>query len=257
MSEAFVQVESHDTVRVVRMNRPPVNSVDVALLEELERRFGELSNDDDVGAIVFTGRGSCFSAGLDLKQLSQSNPEQLRHLVLTLNRAVLALFACERPVVGALNGHAIAGGLVLALCCDYRIAPRSGCKIGLTEVRVGVSYPASAYEVAHSELDSSTLRHLAQIGRNIDVEEAVRRGVVNEVRDAEDVHASALAVAQDLATIPRAAYVATKQQLRGQAIEHMRRWVEAENDPAMPTWMDPSVPRTAAALLDAATRKRG
>lgn len=257
MRYAFVEIEAHEAVRVLRMKRPPVNSVDVALLEELARCFEEFERDDAVGAVVFTGSGPCFSAGLDLKQLAHSDPEQLRHLVLTLNRVVLTLFACERPVVGAVNGHAIAGGLILALCCDYRIAARTGCSIGLTEVRVGVAYPASALEVARSELDTSALRHLAQIGRNIDAEEALRRGIVNELCDAGDVETRARAMARDLASIPRAAYTATKQQLRASAIERIRRWVDADDDPAMPMWMDPDVPRTAAALLEAAKRKRG
>jgi enoyl-CoA hydratase len=205
---------------------------------------------DDVGAVLLTGTGGCFSAGLDLRQLSESGPRGMRLLLLTLNRTLLTLFSYPGPLVGALNGHAIAGGLMLAMCCDYRVAPRERCKIGLTEVRVGVSFPIAGLEIVRSELDAATLRHLAQIGRNIDAKEAHRRGVVNELHDAASVLPRAIETAADLARVPRAAYVGTKHQLRGDAIERIKRWVDASDDPAMPIWTDPATVRGAAAILE-------
>ncbi len=250
MSSTFVQVEKHGALRIVTMKRPPVNAIDVPFLEELERAFEPLATDDDVGAVVFTGSGSCFSAGLDLRQLASSRPDDLRRLILTLNRVLLGLFSLPRPLVAALNGHAIAGGLMLAMCCDFRVAASERCKVGLTEVRAGFTFPASGIEIARSGFDPPTLHYLAQIGRNIDSAEAHRRGIVDELVDADAVFARAVAVAEDLASVPRGAYVGTKQQLRGEAISRIQHWVDANDDPAMPIWTDPSIQRTAAALLE-------
>ena len=250
MSQDFLQLDARGDVRVVTMTRPPVNAIDVPFLEELERTFERLATDEDVGAVVFTGSGSCFSAGLDLRQLAASDPQQMRQLLLTLNRSLLALFSFPRPLIGALNGHAIAGGLMLAMCCDYRVAPRERCKIGLTEVRVGVTFPAAGIEIARCGFDVATLTHLAQIGRNIDAQEALRRGVVNELHEPEAVFARAVEVAEDLARVPRGAYAGTKHQLRGESTTRIQHWVDSHDDPAMPIWTDPAIQRTAATLLE-------
>ena len=250
MSNDFIRVDARGALRIVTMNRPPVNAIDVPFLQELQRTFEQLAADDNVGAVVFTGSGRCFSAGLDLKQLAESNPQQMHLLLLTLNRALLALFSFPRPLVGALNGHAIAGGMMLAMCCDYRVASRDKCKLGLTEVRVGVNFPIAGLEIARTALDIPTLQHLAQIGRNIDSHEAHRRSVVDELQDATEVFSRAVDVAKDLATIPHAAYMGTKQQLRGEAITRIQSWVEANDDPALAIWTDPTTTQFANEVLD-------
>ena len=95
----------------------------------------------DVTAIVLTGEGRSFSAGLDLKAIQDSGPDQQEDLIEAFNRAFLAVYSCPRLVVGAVNGHTIAGGLVLALCCDVRLIADVALKVGLAEVRVGVAVP--------------------------------------------------------------------------------------------------------------------
>jgi len=249
VSTHCIEVAAQGPIRVVTLNRPPVNAIDVPLLEELQRTFEHLADDADVGAVVFTGSGSCFSAGLDLQQLATSDPQRMRRLLLTLNRSLLALFSFPRPLVGALNGHTIAGGMMLALCCDYRIAPREACKLGLTEVRVGVTFPIAGLEIARQSMGPETLQHLAQIGRNIDCKEAHRRAVVDELQHAADISARALEVAEDLAQVPRAAFKGTKHQLRGDAIARIQRWVD-DDDPAMPIWTDPDTVLGARDILE-------
>ncbi len=249
LSNAF-KVESRGAVRVITMDRPPVNAIDVPLLEDMQRTLEKLEADDEVGAIVLTGAGKCFSAGLDLKKFSESSPEQMRELLLALNRSFLALFSFPRPVVAAVNGHAIAGGMMVAMCCDYRVAPREKCKLGLTEVRVGVNFPIAGLEIARTVLDTPTVQYLAQVGRNIDSDEALRRGVVTELQDTGAVFERAVAVAEDLATIPRMAYAATKQQICGDAIARIQPWVDADDDPAMSVWMDPTTTQYAKHILD-------
>jgi enoyl-CoA hydratase/carnithine racemase len=91
-----------------------------------------------VRSLVLTGRGPSFCAGVDLKSVPHFDEAQQRRMVDALNRAFYAVYSCPVPVAGAINGYAIAGGLVLALCCDWRIAVKTPFLAGLTEVRVGV-----------------------------------------------------------------------------------------------------------------------
>lgn len=108
-------VIEHDVaVAVFRLNRPPVNAIDLTFARELETAFATLVDAGRARAIVFTGTGDCFSAGLDLKRVPRYRPEEQREMVSALNRTLATLYACPVPVVGAVNGHAIAGGLIFA-----------------------------------------------------------------------------------------------------------------------------------------------
>ena len=109
---------------------PPANAMDTASLNELADIFDRLANDVGVTAVVITGEGRSFSAGLDLKAIQHSEPGHQEELIEALNRAFLAVYSCPRLVVGAVNGHAIAGGLVLALCCDIRLVADVDLKVG-------------------------------------------------------------------------------------------------------------------------------
>src|SRR4051812_36213393 len=133
-------VESKDGIALVRMDRPPANALDPtlgrALIETAEQLRADVPR-----AVVLTGTGQFFCAGLDLKVVPTLSRAEQREMVLGVSRLVHAWCAMPCPVVGAVNGHAIAGGLVLALTADYRVGCPVG-KLGLTEVRVGVPYPA-------------------------------------------------------------------------------------------------------------------
>jgi enoyl-CoA hydratase len=115
-------------IEVAMLQRPPLNAMDLGLLEELKELFAALAHDSSTRAVALTGQGTTFCAGLDVKVVPQyGKAEQLR-LLEALNGMILAVYGCSLPVVGAINGHAVAGGLVLALCCDWRIvaAPEPG-----------------------------------------------------------------------------------------------------------------------------------
>ncbi|MEJ7561377.1 MAG: enoyl-CoA hydratase/isomerase family protein, partial [Ilumatobacteraceae bacterium] len=116
-----VHVEHHDHVTVVSLARPPANAMTTASLHEVAETFERLGGDDRAAAIVLTGEGRSFSAGLDLREIGD-DPGDQEALIEALNRAFLAVYSCPKLVVAAVNGHAIAGGLILALCADIRLA---------------------------------------------------------------------------------------------------------------------------------------
>src|SRR5215212_5437500 len=132
------------------MYRPPVNAIDPELaadgIELLQQLRGETT-----GAVVLTGSGPSFCAGLDLKVAPTLDREQQESMRAHINRLLGGWALLPRPLVSAVNGHAIAGGLILALCGDWRVAGSSG-RFGLTEVNVGVPYPPAAMAIVRSEL---------------------------------------------------------------------------------------------------------
>src|ERR1700719_2434144 len=154
-----VTLEEEDGVAVLTVDRPPANAMDVALLRDVVKAIGQVA-DDLPRALVLAGREGFFSAGADLKAVPGYGPEDQREMVQSINAMALGAYELPCPVVGAITGHAIAGGLVLALCTDIRIASSAG-RYGLTEVKVGVPYPQAALGVVRAELAPQAVRLLA------------------------------------------------------------------------------------------------
>ena len=243
-----VRVEHEGTIAVVTLAQPPANAMDASSLNELADVFDGLGGepDADVTAIVVTGEGRSFSAGLDLKAIQHSDPEQQEELIEALNRAFLAVYSCPRLVVGAVNGHAIAGGLVLALCCDVRLVADVALKVGLAEVRVGVPYPVGAIEVVRQELTPPVARRLVLGGELIGAHEAVELGVFDRVVPAADLLATALAAAHDHP--PQVGFARIKAQLRKPAIDATHAALGGR-DPLRRPWLTDETFAAAAAAL--------
>jgi enoyl-CoA hydratase len=146
-------------VAVLTLDRPPANALDVGLLGALVGAVEELAAAPPA-ALLIAGRDGFFSAGVDLKAIAGYGPGERREMVAGINAMALGIYGLPCPVVGAITGHAIAGGLVLALCTDVRVASTAG-RYGLTEVKVGVAYPQAAIGVIRAELSPHAARVLA------------------------------------------------------------------------------------------------
>ena len=122
MASGLIDVVQQGAIAVVTLTRPRANAMNLELTEEIAAVFQRLGQDGSVRSVVLTGQGKSFCAGVDLKAVPDFDEAQQRRMVDALNRAFYSVYSCPVPVVAAINGHAIAGGLVLALCCDWRIA---------------------------------------------------------------------------------------------------------------------------------------
>jgi enoyl-CoA hydratase/carnithine racemase len=233
-SGELITLEAVGEVVVLRFDRPPANALDLALLERMLDVLEELRSGEP-GAVVITGTGSFFSGGLDIKALPALDEDGQREMVNGINRMFAEWYGFPRPVVCAVNGHAVAGGMVLVLVGDRRIGPDEAT-FGLTEVRVGVPYPATAIELVRAELTPAAARRLALAGGLMDARAAAELGVIDEVVPAADVRERALDVAADLATIPGHSFALTKEALRGDSLERMRR-AAGGVDPVVHAWL--------------------
>ena len=227
-----VTVDKVERATILKIDRPPANAMDLELLEQLVGALRRIAADPPA-ALVVTGREGFFSAGVDLKAVPAYGADQNRRMVTAINDMVLACYPLPFPVVAAVTGHAIAGGLVLALCADIRIASMSG-RYGLTEIKVGVPYPQAALGVVRAELPPHAARRLVFDNRLIGAQECLRLGVVDEALAAEQVLARALGVANEMSTFPREIYARTKLELRGATWERLR--TAARADPLLADW---------------------
>src|SRR3954465_2565085 len=161
-----LKIDEHGDVALVRIDRPPANAMDIELLEEGSRALEELRGAEP-GAVVITGREGFFSAGVDLKLAPPLDAGGQGAMVDGINRLFGGWYGFPRPLVCAVNGHAIAGGLILALCGDHRVGAGVG-KLGLTAPRAGIPSPAAAMAIVRAELPPPTVRTLALQAELID-----------------------------------------------------------------------------------------
>jgi len=226
-------LEHTGDVSVLTIDRPPANAMSIELLEEIVAALRDVERDPP-GALVLAGREGFFSAGVDLKAVPGYGEDEQRRSVEGINEMALTAYALPCPVVGAITGHAIAGGLVLALCTDLRVASRGG-KYGLTEVKVGVPYPQAAIGVVRAELAPHAARVLALGNELVDAQECVRLGVFDEALDPAAVLPRALELAATLDGFPGEIYARTKRELRAGTIERLRG--DAAADPLLGRWV--------------------
>src|SRR5206468_10809848 len=126
----MIRVESTDGIALVRFERPPANAIELEFAVALEETLARLEADAETRAVVLTGHGEFFSAGLDLKVVPTYGPGQQRTMVMAIHRLVGRLYGLGLPTVAAVNGHALAGGLDVVLACDHPIGRRAFCPLG-------------------------------------------------------------------------------------------------------------------------------
>ena len=230
----MIERSQHDGILTLRLAHGKASALDVELLDALLRELDGVA--EDVRALILTGTGSIFSAGVDLFRIPQGGADYVRRFLPLLSRLVRTLFAFPRPVVAAANGHAIAGGCVLVLAADARLMAAGAGRIGLPELLVGVSFPAAALEVVRFAVPRDKVQSLLYTGRTLPPPEALAAGLVDEVVAPDDLPARAREVARQLALIPPQAYRLTKQSLRAVALERMDRAGEPQDRAALEVW---------------------
>jgi enoyl-CoA hydratase len=254
-AERTIARESRGPVVVLRFERGKVNALDLELMTALEEELVALEQDETVRAVVLTGTGSSFSAGVDLFRVLAGGEEYVREFVPSVTTGFRRLFAFPKPVVAAINGHAIAGGCVIALASDHRIMAEGAGRIGVPELLVGVSWPAHALEIVRFALPPFRAQELVYSGRTVGAEEARGLGLVDEIVDPESLLDAALEAAERLAHIPAEAFRLAKRQLRGPTLELADRvsrekdeevarfWASQETAEAIRSYLDRTVGR--------------
>jgi enoyl-CoA hydratase len=247
------------SVAVVRLAHGKVNALDIELLQAITATFRELDRADhaDAAAIVLTGSGRAFSAGVDLWRIIDGGAGYVRAFLPALSAAFLAVFTSGKPVVAAVNGHAIAGGAIFACACDRRLMDDSGGQFGVSELRVGVPFPPVALEILGHAIGERAARDAVLSGSLVPPRDAYRRGYVDELVSAEDVTECAIAAARELAAIPPDTFRFTKAQLRRTVEERLvrlrpeldpqieARWVRAAEDGRIRRYMEQVTRRSA------------
>jgi enoyl-CoA hydratase len=209
-----IDVHAQGDVAVVRIEHGKANALDTELMRDLSAALQE-ARGRRTGAVVLTGTGRIFGAGVDLFRVIDGGDEYAATFVPALAHFLVDLFNYPLPLVAAVNGHAIAGGCIVACACDYRVMAEGTGTIGVPELLVGVPFPSVAIEIMRFAIPPHELQALVYTGRTCGADEALRRGLVNEVVAADQLLPRARQIAEQFAAIPADVFTATKRALRG------------------------------------------
>jgi enoyl-CoA hydratase len=232
-----IERDEVDGIAVVRMSAGKVNALDLELVRAITATFVELDS-SAVRAIVFTGAGRAFSAGVDLWRVVDGGEDYVRAFLPALVECFETVFGTGKPVVAAVNGHAVAGGCILVSCCDRRIMADAPGRIGVTELAVGVPFPVSALEILRFAAGAERARAAVLDADAYLPEVAVHNGLVDEVVGAEELARAALAAAARLADrVPPDTFRLTKRQLRADVLERIGQRRPVEDPQTTALWL--------------------
>ena len=231
--------EDRDDIAVIRMAYGKVSALDSKFCENMAAEIERLEL-QPVGGVVITGTGSAFSAGVDLHQLLNGGVEYVRHFLPLMERLFRALLVFPKPLVAAVNGHAIAGGCIMAAAADHRVMARGPGRIGVPELLVGVPFPRLPLEMIAARLSPAILRQVIYTGRTVHADDAVAMGFVDEAVEANHLLDRAVTVARELSAIPPRTFALTKRALTDAVLARVRASADGNID-VVEAWLTPAV----------------
>ena len=244
----MIERDEREGILTLRLNHGKANALD---LEFCDAITAALRGAESARAVIITGTKSIFSAGVDLFRLTGERAPYVRRFFPALDDALTAILMFPRPLIAAINGHAIAGGCLLAAAADYRVM--SGGTIGVPELSVGVPFPAMAIEILRQAAPVHAHR-LATSGQVLQAPDALSRGLVDEIVEADQLMQRAHEIALRFAGAPSNAFRITKAHLRQPFFDAARSRAALDRE-ALEVWCDPATHEHIKSYLQKTIRK--
>jgi enoyl-CoA hydratase len=241
-------------ILTIRLAHGKASALDLELCQELQREVEAAAESPDIRALIITGTGSIFSAGVDLPRMINSGKEYTQNFVEALDAVLRALFLFPKPAVVAANGHAIAGGAIIAFACDYRLM--SGGRIGVPEALVGVPFPPLALEIVRFAVPRQHLQPMLYLAKTIEAAEAKSIGIIDEVVSSDNLLNRAMEIARQLADLTPDDFRLTKRQIREPFLRDAAEIARVSAGEIAAQWADPATHEHIKAYLAKTIGKR-
>jgi len=242
-------IEDHGSVAILRLNNGVTNAISPSLLDDLDSSLGAIR--EKYRGLVLAGGTKFFSIGFDLPQLLRMDRDAMTAFFDKFNHIALELFTLPLPTACAIAGHAIAGGNILALTCDYRYAAAEEKQIGLNEIRLGLPVPHLADLMLRQIIGDRKATEMIYSGKFISLETAEDMGLIDERVPSSDLDAIATARVAELAAFMQPAFAAIKAN----RVEAVCRQYERDYQAKRETWLDCWFNSSTQALLHKAVEK--
>ena len=208
----FVRVETDQAVATIRLARPPMNALNAQVQDEITAAAEQLASDESIRAAVIYGGEKVFVAGADIKEMAEASYGRMAVDTRRLQAAFTAVARIGKPVVAAITGYALGGGLELALCADFRVAGESA-KVGQPEILLGVIPGAGGTQRLPRLIGPARAKDIIFTGRFVGAQEALAIGLVDKVVPDAEVYDAARALVTRYASGPALALRAAKQAI--------------------------------------------
>ncbi len=246
--------EARERVQIIRLSHG-ANAIDDELLGALETTFDELDGAGAPPLVIASAHPTVFCPGLDLKKLDGVGRAEFRPFLCRYTAFLRRLASYPGPTVAAINGHAIAGGCLLALACDRRVMARSRARLGLSEINLGIPLPAGSVALLLALYPTRAVEQLVLEGDGLGGERALELAFVERLADHEAVMDEACRLAGHLASRPREAFATAKRFLRHGLVSTMARRDEEELERFLDHWFLPATQDRIGAVVAAMTRR--
>ncbi len=208
----LLSVEYQNKVALVGLNRGITNAINLQLVEELVEALKDVKNAPQAHSMILcSSNQTFFSIGFDIPQLLDLEKQDFRSFYRAFNRACLDLYTFPMPTVAAISGHAIAGGCILALSCDYRVISEGRKLLGLNEIKLGVPVPYPADCILRSLVGNRYAREIMDKGEFYEPAESLKLGMVDHVVPPEQVLQFSLGLAGELGSWSPGAFAIIKR----------------------------------------------
>lgn len=250
----MIERDDRDGIRILRLAHGKVSALDIELGEAFVSEMADAAT-ASIKAVILTGSGSSFSAGVDLFRVVKDGPDYGRRFLPVLDALLRSALTLPKPMVAAINGHAIAGGCILAACCDHRIMVEGNGRIGVPELAVGVPFPALPLQIMSARVADGPLRDLVFTARTVQVDEAKAMGLVDEKCPSGMLIDRAMETAERLATIPAGAFALTKASFVTPILQRTDQ-LAGLNARVVDAWLQPHTYDTIRAYLERTVGKK-
>lgn len=210
----LVRLEINDGIGTIRLERPPMNALNIQVQEELRELAAQATADDAIRGVVVYGGEKVFAAGADIKEMADMSYVDMSKRAGALSSAFDAIARIPKPVVAAVTGYALGGGCELALACDWRVVAEDA-KLGQPEIKLGIIPGAGGTQRLARLVGPAKAKDLIFTGRMVDAQEALAIGLADRVVAADKVYAEAVAMVQGYVGGPAQAIAAAKAAIDG------------------------------------------
>jgi enoyl-CoA hydratase/carnithine racemase len=233
----LVEIEERENIAVMKFTNGVTNPINLDFIKELSDSLKTLEEDSSVTGVVLTGSNDkFFSIGFDLPTLYKKGKKEIRTFYVAYNRLSLFLYTYPKPTVAAMNGHAIAGGCILALCCDYRVIASGRKLMGLNEIKLGLPVPYPGDVILKEIIGSRYAQMIMEMGDFYGPDELMQMGMVNQIEKQKGVLEKSIEQARLLGGYPAQAFGMIKRNRVNKVKKHIMEDLDEKENYFLKCW---------------------
>ena len=237
MSENLLLYERHKEIQVIKLSRGVINAIENDLVQQLTEALENARADPEVrGLILSSANDKFFSIGFDIPLLYDTPEKDFARFYHSFNLLCLSLYTIPKPTIAALTGHAIAGGCILALCCDQRLIAEGKPLMGLNEIKLGVPVPYIAECILRQIMDGRIVRQIVEGGGFYSPFEALRIGLVDESRPCDHLLSTAIEKISQISSDSPSAFAAIKHSRTAEVEKQVKAHLEEREQVFIQSW---------------------